>query len=130
MTDDPLRQPEPDRPDLPESQPFAPPEPEPAGGASAGEAPAADVPPPASGDDAPTVAYSPPPERRPDWASPSWKHAATTGLDAPSPALSAVPPATPVVRNTRSGTGLGTILAASLLSAVLASGGTYALLQS
>src|SRR5260221_2645027 len=114
MTDDPLRQPEPDQPDLPEAQTFAAPEP-------------TDAPEPA---DAPTVAYSPPPERRPDWASPSWKHAASESLDDSSPALSAVPPATPLVRSTRSGTGLGTILAASLLSAVLASGGTYVLLQS
>jgi serine protease Do len=41
---------------------------------------------------------------------------------------STVPAAPPVVR-TRSGTGPGTIVAAALLSAVLASGGTYALLQ-
>jgi S1-C subfamily serine protease len=132
MTDDPLRQPEPDHPDLPEAQPFAAPEPVDDGNAAdiAPPASAADMPAAAATDDAPTVAYSPPPERRPDWASPSWKHAATAGSDAPSPALSAVPPTTPVVRSTRSGTGLGTILAASLLSAVLASGGTYVLLQS
>jgi len=130
MTDDPLRQPEPAAPDLPEAQPFAAPEPtDPATNADMPPASAAEMPAGAPADDAPTVAYSPPPERRPDWASPSWKHAATSGPDVTSPALSPVPAATPVVRSTRSGTGLGTILAASLLSAVLASGGTYALLQ-
>ena len=102
MTDDPLRTAEPAAPEtLPDS----------------------------SADDAPTVAYSPPPERRPDWASPSWKHAATASSEAGSPALSPVPATSPVARSPRSGTGLGTILAASLLSAVLASGGTYVLLE-
>ena len=111
MTDDPLR---PADPAAPETQPDAP-----AGDAQAVAAPT---------DDAPAVAYSPPPERRPEWASPSWKHAATAPADAASP-LSPVQAATPVVRG-RSATGPGTILAAALLSAVLASGGTYFLLQS
>ncbi|HYN70271.1 MAG TPA: trypsin-like peptidase domain-containing protein [Candidatus Eisenbacteria bacterium] len=124
MTDDPLRPSGPagPEPDLREPQPFAAPE-------ATGEPTAFDGPLPASADDAPTAAYSPPPERRPDWASPSWKHAATVDPAASPPVVSPVPAATPAVR-TRSGTGPGTILAAALLSAVLASGGTYVLLRS
>jgi serine protease Do len=79
-----------------------------------------------------TVAYSPTPERRPDWASPAWEAPA-----APEPAAAMEPvravPVTPVVEGSRGGArsaGMGTIVAAAILSAVLASGGTVVLLQS
>src|SRR6266705_3265793 len=108
MTDDPLRPPAPDPADLPEAQPFAEPEPEPVDDAAPADmSPRASGPAmsaPAAADDAPTVAYSPPPERRPDWASPSWKHAATADSGAAPPALGTVPPASPVVRSSRTGT--------------------------
>jgi S1-C subfamily serine protease len=70
-----------------------------------------------------TVAYSPIPEHRPAWASPT--------LD-PTPALEPVMPMGPVVQArepTRGGPGMGTILAAAVLSAVLASGGTVLVLE-
>jgi serine protease Do len=70
-----------------------------------------------------TVAYSPIPEHRPAWASPPLE---------PSPALEPVTPTGPVVAardGNRAGPGMGTILAAALLSAVLASGGTVLVLE-
>jgi serine protease Do len=78
-----------------------------------------------------TVAYSPTPERRPDWASPAWDAPA-----APEPApVEPVPaaPVTPAAVGTRAGgrgAGMGTIVAAAVLSAILASGGTVVLLES
>jgi S1-C subfamily serine protease len=84
-----------------------------------------------------TVAYTPAPERRPDWARSAWQD--------PAPAQAA-PVATQPVTEGGSATGpgrtddpgragsrrvgLGSIVAASVLSAVLASGGTVVLLQS
>ena len=75
-----------------------------------------------------TVAYSPEPERRPDWARSAWLDPAPG-----EPAVAAVPtqpvPVGPVAAEPRR-VGLGSIIAASVLSAVLASGGTVVLLQS
>ncbi|HYK96062.1 MAG TPA: trypsin-like peptidase domain-containing protein [Candidatus Dormibacteraeota bacterium] len=73
--------------------------------------------------EAETVAYSPIPEHRPAWASPPLE---------PSPALEPVIASGPVVTarsGNRGGPGLGTIIGAALLSAVLASGGTVLVLE-
>jgi serine protease Do len=78
-----------------------------------------------------TVAYTPEPERRPDWARSAWMDPAP---GAPEPSEAA--PTQPVQAGaTGPGpeprrAGLGSIVAASVLSAVLASGGTVVLLQS
>jgi serine protease Do len=79
-----------------------------------------------------TVAYTPIPERRPDWATPAWEAPAAAEPAVPvEPVIAAaVPPATVEARSSGRGPGLGTVLAAAVLSAVLASGGTVALLQS
>src|SRR5437870_10697828 len=74
-----------------------------------------------------TVAYTPPPEPRPEWTRSAW-------LDPtePAPATTApTEPVTPAVTTSLSTGpgGLGRILAASLLSAVLASGGTVLVLE-
>lgn len=58
--------------------------------------------------------YSPTREPRPDWSSPLWS----------GPAEPVIPPR-PSTTTGGSGAGVGTVLAAALLSAVLASGGTY-----
>jgi len=76
-----------------------------------------------------TIAYTPPPSPRPEWPSGSWSpgNAPMPGpgrADGP-PGDPAAPP--PVERAARAP--LGPILAASLLSAVLASGGTVVVLQ-
>jgi len=74
--------------------------------------------------DAETVAYSPVPEHRPAWASPS--------LD-PVPTAEPLVPTAPVLAprgTSRGSSGIGTILGAALLSAVLASGGTVLVLES
>jgi len=73
--------------------------------------------------EAETVAYSPVPEHRPAWASPS--------LD-PMPTTEPLVPTAPVLapRGTNRGaSGIGSILGAALLSAVLASGGTVLVLE-
>ena len=76
-----------------------------------------------------TVAYSPEPERRPEWARSAWLDPApgepAPGEPAPTQPVQAAGPA-PEPRRA----GLGSIVAASVLSAVLASGGTVVLLQS
>jgi S1-C subfamily serine protease len=89
--------------------------------------------------DTPTVAYSPPAEHRPDWASPGWNEppewsapAVTTEPVVPGArvdAASAAPaaPAAPAAGSRRAGP--GSIVVASLLSAVLASGGTVLALK-
>src|SRR5689334_3125368 len=89
-----------------------------------------------------TVAYTPEPERRPDWARSAWLDPAPGD---PGPAMAAASAADPVATQPVAGpgpiptgttaqesrrVGLGTIVAASVLSAVLASGGTVVLLQS
>ena len=76
----------------------------------------------ASAPEAETVAYSPIPEHRPAWASPSLDQAPTTEPLAPS---------APVIASRPSGRspGFGTMLGAAILSAVLASGGTVLVLD-
>jgi serine protease Do len=94
-----------------------------------------------------TVAYSPTPERRPEWARSAWldpaeavEPAPTQPVDRPawsSPAqpaeLSQAGPAQalqpPVAVPRREGGGMGQVVGAALLSAVLASGGTVLVLQ-
>jgi serine protease Do len=84
--------------------------------------------------DAPTTAYTPPAERRPDWASPQWT-APTRSELAGEPGLGASGLATEpvhggmVVTTDRRPRGTGSIVAVALLSAVLASGGTVAVLE-
>jgi S1-C subfamily serine protease len=80
-----------------------------------------------------TVAYTPEPEHRPEWARSAWLDPAPAEL-APQPVpTEPVPtqpvPAAPVTVEPRRA-GLGSVVAASILSAVLASGGTVMLLQS
>jgi serine protease Do len=97
---------------------------------------------PRPGDESETVAYSPPPEHRPDWARTAWLDPAPTAgagtTESHETTTSAAPtgpvnPSGPVVAaradQSRRG-GLGTLIAAAVLSAVLASGGTVALLGS
>ncbi|MEW5992505.1 MAG: trypsin-like peptidase domain-containing protein [Chloroflexota bacterium] len=85
---------------------------------------------PGPADTSPSVAYTPPAEHRPDWASPAWVAAPTPegmpSVDAHPVATEpvATEPVTPAPR-----AGLGSIVAASLLSAVLASGGTVLALK-
>jgi len=93
-----------------------------------------------------TVAYSPTPERRPEWARSAWLDVASveptptqpverptwTGPGQPTavPGGVAGPPSpAPAVRSTRGGSGIGAIAAAAFLSAILASGGTVLVLQ-
>ncbi len=77
-----------------------------------------------------TAAYAPTPERRPDWARPAWLESsepAQTG-DAGQPGATAPTAVEPVRARTSGGVGLGGVISAALLSAVLASGGTVFLL--
>ena len=95
---------------------------------------------PESRDESETVAYTPPPEHRPEWARSAWLDPATPATteaeppaDQPAPTgpVAATAPVVPgVVEGPRRGVGIGTIVAAAVLSAVLASGGTVALLGS
>ena len=97
---------------------------------------------PAPGDESETVAYSPPPEHRPDWARSAWLDpipAPAAGTSESQETMTAAPigpvtPSGPVVAakvdQPRKASGVGTIIAAAVLSAVLASGGTVALLGS
>ena len=84
---------------------------------------------PAPSDETETVAFSPTPERRPEWARSAWLDPAEpAGPAEPAPPVPtqhvAGPPPQP------RGTGMGQVAVAALLSAVLASGGTFVLLQS
>jgi serine protease Do len=81
-----------------------------------------------------TVAYTAVPERRPEWASPAWDDT-PAAAPVPDEVVASVPsapvgPAAVESRGGGRGPGLGTVFAAAILSAVLASGGTVALLQS
>jgi S1-C subfamily serine protease len=69
--------------------------------------------------------YSPEPEARPDWARPTYQAPPARSWFDPSPTTAPVTPP----RAERRGAGIGSILAASLISAVLASGGTVIALQ-
>jgi serine protease Do len=97
-----------------------------------------------SADTAP-VSYSPTPEPRPEWARSAWLDpapgapvggGAAAASGDPGTSAEPVPVATQPVTagrgndGSRRGTGLGQILAAAVLSAVLASGGTVLVLQS
>jgi S1-C subfamily serine protease len=113
---------------------------------------------PAPANDSKTVAFSPTPERRPEWARSAWldpgetvppvatepvdrgalhgELAQPTGDEGPSSGMPGEPAAAPgaVERGAavppHRGTGFGQVVAAAVLSAILASGGTVALLQS
>jgi serine protease Do len=103
-----------------------------------------DEPIPAPRDEPETVAYAPAPARRPEWARSAWDDPGTTGSGTAGPGTpasdllpAATQPVDPVqavqpVRSepSRRGAGIGTIVAAAMLSAVLSSGGTVLLLQS
>ncbi|MBI2776138.1 MAG: trypsin-like peptidase domain-containing protein [Chloroflexi bacterium] len=84
-----------------------------------------------STDDAPTAAYTPPAEPRGDWVAPARTDPAVEPLRAPgatpAPEPVATLPVTPPAAPRR--TGPGSIVAASLLSAILASGGTVLALK-
>jgi len=75
-----------------------------------------------------TNAYSPPPESHPDWMRPGWLDPAEPSGPAPAP-TEPVNPAPPVAKGAGPD-GIGRILAAAVLSAVLASGGTVLVLDS
>jgi len=70
--------------------------------------------------------YSPPPEPRPTWSPDAW-NAASTGSGWADPLIPAGGPApvTPSAPRARGGGTLSLVVAAALMSAVLASGGTY-----
>jgi S1-C subfamily serine protease len=93
-----------------------------------------------------TVAYSPTPERRPEWARSPWldvesvEPAPTQPVERPGWAAPVPPPAAPggavgalpqapAARPARNATGIGPVVAAAMLSAILASGGTVLVLQ-
>jgi S1-C subfamily serine protease len=106
-------------------------------------------------DQAATVAYTPTPEHRPDWARSAWLDAAEPTAPTepvvpaatqpvqrpawfspspeplePTPSMQPLQPAQPVRAESRTRSiGLGTLFGAALLSAVLASGGTALVLQ-
>ncbi|MEO8272776.1 MAG: trypsin-like peptidase domain-containing protein [Chloroflexota bacterium] len=98
-----------------------------------------DEPAPETRDESETVAYTPPPEHRPEWARSAWldpapaapaaaTHEPADGA-APTGQVIATGPVIPAASDVRRrGAGIGTILAAAILSAVLASGGTVVLL--
>jgi serine protease Do len=75
-----------------------------------------------------TAAYSPPSESRPEWARSAWLD---PGIEPAAPLPAPTEPVTPTLApgRMRAPDGLGRILAASLLSAVLASGGTVLVLE-
>src|SRR5262245_60999278 len=83
------------------------------------------------------VAYTPEPEHRPDWVRSAWLDPApgepSSGTSpAPTEPVGASPTSTATNGGDREPrrVGLGSIVVASVLSAVLASGGTVALLSS
>ena len=114
---------EPAAPDAPSSAPLAPRTPatpvpySPSAYAPSSSAPASYSPSPAS-----PASYSPAPDPRTDWTRPSWSEREPTPehwFESATPA-----PARPVVAPARRGAGRGTVVAAALAAAVLASGGT------
>jgi S1-C subfamily serine protease len=94
---------------------------QPAAGQTAGQAPGQHQP--------LSAAYSPPTEHRPDWATAGWNDApAWSGTAAAIEPVAPVEPVmAPVTQPRRAGT--GSIVVASILSAVLASGGTVLALK-
>jgi serine protease Do len=79
-----------------------------------------------------TVAYSPPPESRPEWTRSAWLDPADAAVRSPAPTEPVAPIVTPAATPARrtGPDGLARILAAALLSAVLASSGTVLVLES
>jgi len=76
-----------------------------------------------------TVAYSPPPESHPDWMRPGWLDPGVQPEGTPATApTEPVTPSPPVARR-GAPDGMGRILGAAVLSAVLASGGTVLVLD-
>jgi S1-C subfamily serine protease len=78
------------------------------------------------------ASFSPPPEPRPDWSATSWNDPEPVRPTpehwfepSPTPHLQPVQPAAPAKRST----GAGVVLTASLLSAAIASGGTFVVLS-
>jgi S1-C subfamily serine protease len=95
-----------------------------AGADQAAEIPTQPATPTPATDAGPVTAYTPLPERRPDWAASGW-------ADRPVPPEPEPIVATaPVVAAAPRRTGLGAIVAAAFLSAILASGGTFLALKS
>jgi S1-C subfamily serine protease len=99
--------------------------PDPTAADPAGITPPEPGPVPAPGQTLEPGRFTPEPEPRPEWASPT---------PAPEPVAWGVPAtaartATVEARPPRAGSAVGTVLAASLISAVLASGGTFLALQ-
>jgi serine protease Do len=103
----------------------------------------------ASASDPGAISYSPTPEHRPDWARPAWlepasgppvgnTYAAAPATETrpvnPTFGASDAPPAVPTqpvaVERRSGGAGVGQIVGAALLSAVLAAGGTVVVLES
>ena len=94
--------------------------------ASRNDAPGADQP---AEPQAETIAYSPPPESHPDWMRPGWLDPGVQPEGTPAAApTEPVTPAPPVARR-GAPDGIGRILGAAVLSAVLASGGTVLVLD-
>jgi S1-C subfamily serine protease len=96
---------------------------------SAAAGPAAPDAPAAPSDDAPTQTYTPEPTRRPEWTTATWGAPQPEPTPVPAPAsypwgMPARVSAPPGVAE-RSNAGLGTVLVAALLAAILASGGTF-----
>ena len=78
-------------------------------------------------DDTQTVAFSPTPEPRPEWARSAWLDPAET--TAPTEHVQPVTAPVGAGAPERRGVGMGQVAVAAVLSAVLASGGTVVLLQ-
>jgi serine protease Do len=76
-----------------------------------------------------TAAYTPAPEHRPNWAAPGWadRPASPEPQVEPEPVVAA--PTSPVPAAAPRQTGVGSVVAAAVLSAVLASGGTFLVLK-
>ena len=105
----------------PDGAPIEPPPDAPASG-TVSEGHSSWMPPRAQG-----ASFSPPPEPRSDWASPRWTEPDTTPT--PERWFETVPRARVEADSSRGGgAGAGVVLGAALLSAVLASGGTFAAL--
>ncbi len=92
-----------------------------------------------SGDEAVTAAYAPQPEPRPDWAASAWTDPPVASAQDPSAQESAGqepaggagegPAGSSAPRRAGTGIGPGSLVAVSLLSAILASGGTFLALK-
>jgi serine protease Do len=76
-----------------------------------------------------TVAYSPPPQPHPEWMQSAWLDPNEPAVAGPTPApTEPVTPSAPAPRGGRTD-GIGRIIGAAVLSAVLASGGTVLVLE-